>query len=140
MKTFLQLPSALSVLLIVAGCGEAGGQLVETTGSIQYEGKPLENATITFQPEGGLPAIGQSDASGNFQLKTRGDLGVSPGPAKVAITAVEVLDGGKEDSDVEMVTKTRSLIPEKYGNLKSSGLTANVEAGGESHFDFKLTK
>jgi hypothetical protein len=113
MKISLQLLSALAALLIITGCGGSGVQFVEATGTVQYDGKPIQNAIITFQPEGGMPAIGQSDAAGNFQLKTRGEMGVSPGPAKVAITAVEAIGDGGEASEVETVTKTRSLIPEK---------------------------
>jgi hypothetical protein len=59
--------------------------------------------------------------------------GVIPGRFAVAVTR---LDTGSISTTLAPPT---NLLPKKYGNPKTSGLTAKVAPGQENHFEFALT-
>jgi hypothetical protein len=67
--------SRLAALLPLAGC--TGGDKLPTvpvTGTVTYNGAPLEGATVSFLPkdqsEGARGASGTTDAQGKFKLET----------------------------------------------------------------------
>ncbi len=124
----------------VVGCGKGRPKTVPVTGTVTFDGKPVEGASVAFYPaEGGRPATGTTDAQGKFTLTTfeSGD-GALPGSYNVTVMKVS---GGEatadEDSDTEetlmgdMGSEGESLLPPKYANVKSSGLTVEVKAGME---------
>lgn len=126
----------------IAGCGGDRPTLANAGGKVTYNGSPLEGATVTFIPDSGPAAVGRTEADGTFTLKTRGQPGAAVGPGKVAITAVEQLieyEGDEEPSDEELEKMSKWLIPEKYGHILTSELTATVEEGEDNHFPFDLT-
>ncbi|QDU11529.1 DUF4198 domain-containing protein [Gimesia aquarii] len=113
------------------------------TGTVNFDGKPLEGATIVFRSSGGEPqaAVGRSNAEGAFQLRTfeDGD-GAIAGEHSVSITCVETEGppAGANLDEVDVVVKEVSLIPEKYGDLKKSGLSATVSPDKDNVFLFDL--
>ncbi|QDT98886.1 DUF4198 domain-containing protein [Gimesia aquarii] len=142
------------VLFISFGCTACSGtsedkwtkQRPETypvTGTVNFEGKPLEGATIVFRSSSGEPqaAVGRSNAEGEFQLRTfeDGD-GAIAGEHTVSITCVktEGPPAGANLDEVDVVVKEVSLIPEKYGDFKKSGLSAKVSKENENVFNFDL--
>lgn len=142
----------LPVVFAIAVCGcSSNPKTVEVTGTVTYDGKPVEGAIVTFGPtaEDGEAASAKTDASGNFTLSTfEKDDGAIPGKYNVGITKTESVGGmskdeehaaveaGKPVKQAELVAK----IPPKYGDPAKSGLTAEVTEGGENHFEFKLTE
>lgn len=146
------------ILVVQAGCGSKF-PLSPVTGTVTYQGNPVPQATVVFQPEGGPPATATTDAEGRFTMNTSGSVGVMPGNALVMITALEPLDHelnaanvdpdfGTEDpaafessltaADIEKMARRRSLIPAKYGHPQTSGLTAQVKPGERNDFPFDL--
>jgi hypothetical protein len=79
--------------LVAAGCagGPEGGdvKLAEGGGTVTYKGAPLAGAAVTFIPEKGPLATGQTDLSGKFKLSTGGMAGVAIGKCGVTVTAYE---------------------------------------------------
>ena len=82
----LKIRAGLSVgglaILFFAGCGSETkptidvGPTATVTGTVEMDGKPVANATVYFRPDGQKAfsgAIGITDASGKYELKT--DLG-----------------------------------------------------------------
>lgn len=136
------LTAAFAVLL--AGCGGGDGpKLVEASGTIMYDGKPLEDASIVFQPDGGPVSTGRTDSEGKFTLSTKGKPGAPVGSGPVAVTAVEMLTDETDESkmsDEEVANMSRWLIPEHFGNVKTSGLKATVPAEGTTDLHFELEK
>ncbi len=128
------------LLTLFAGCGGDSLSLVEVTGTVTYRGEPVPDANIILHPSEGPPATGTSDAQGSFALVTAGQPGAVPGPAKVAITAVEELKSIEPSEEhPEGVSEVRSLIPEKYSLIAATPLQVEVSASGENHFDWELT-
>lgn len=141
----------LVVLSLVVGC--AGGDsnaptLHPVTGTVTYNGDPLSNAQVTLvSDEGGLVAVGQSDAQGVFTVTTKGIDGAVSGNHQVAVVAMdgsggsEMPDEGSEEYAKMMSgegAKPESRIPEKYSNASTSGLTATVTEG-ENQITVELT-
>ena len=64
----------VGAMITIAGCGASNLPTTPVTGTITYDGEPLEGATVTLTPESGSvgsrSASGISDASGNFVLTT----------------------------------------------------------------------
>ena len=137
----------LSVLLVlvlvgVVGCGGEPGTAptVKVTGTVTYNGEPVEGASVAFIPENGRPASGTTDPSGKFTLSTfeSGD-GAVPGKHTVAISepSDDGEDGGEED--YSLPDDSAGRFPAKYADLTTSDFTADVAEGGENVFTFDMT-
>ena len=127
--------------VVTGGCQVTPLTAGMKTVTVTYNGDPLEGATVAFLPDAGQPAIGRTGADGRFTFKTRGQPGAAIGAGKVTVTAVEQLmefEGDGEPSPEELKNMSRSLVPEKYGHVRTSGLTAIVTADGENDFTFEL--
>jgi len=139
--------SAVALLVIAvlsaSGCGPKLPDRGQVFGRVTHDGRPVasdpENyveCEIRFWPlEGRRPALGQLDADGNYRLSSFGQNdGAIPGKYIVTIKAVKVhLPVGGNDGWLEWI------VPEKYENQETSGLTATVEPG-ENEINFDLPK
>lgn len=142
---------AVCILVFVAGCGGEDDKWaderptpVPATGTVLYQGEPVAEATVLFIPIGhNHAATALTDETGQFQLQTfdPGD-GAVPGEYKVTVRKVEVITaGGAAQDDVEAPPPVeRSLLPVKYADANTSGLTASVKDEGENTFNFELTE
>lgn len=141
--------SALSAI----GCGDGLG-LVEVVGTVSLDGKPLTSGRVSFFPEKGRPSSGQIDSEGRYRLATYqpGD-GALPGSYVVTVSSRQeseeppmyqsledemngVQSGGGKGSPGG--GRAKWLAPPRYANRTSSGLTAEVPAGG-GEIDFPLS-
>ena len=137
----------LLVLFAVAllGCGESGPKLYKSGGSVKFKGAALPGADVVFVPEdGSLPSIGRTDEQGRFDLRTGGKPGAPAGGYKVSVTAVRQKRAVSEAEAVGMTSEQiaanhETLIPVKYNNLITSGLTATVgKDAAANDFSFEL--
>jgi len=107
-------------LAAVSGCGPKHPETIPVNGSVALDGKPVEGAAVVFTPEEGKMATGTTDASGRFQLSTfQLDDGALPGTHRVTVAKTRV-----DPADPEKVV---FLVPKKYGNPATSGLTCDVQ-------------
>lgn len=118
--------------LVLLACGgltgcRRGPTLVPAEGRVVFEGKPLTTGAIMVQPEAGPAAQAKIQPDGSFRLGTYlpGD-GAIPGTATVRIICRQDLTQPGEER-----AYGRSLIPEKYGQFESSGLTVEIKTGME---------
>jgi hypothetical protein len=131
----------LCVLLIVGafGCGGSASRPYPVSGQVTYRKKPLAEAVVTFHPKTsqppGHPLSATTDAQGRFKLttKTPND-GASPGDYTVTV----VLREKRRDGDEE-VRNGRNLLPSKYSEPGTSGLTATVKPQDNVLEPFALT-
>jgi len=139
----------------LSGCGddEGIGQRYSVSGTVTYNGKPLEKGTINFQAVAtdGRSASGEiQDGAYRITTQSPGD-GALPGKYRVSVTAKEVdmakveatskKQGGTMPSKKELgraFQQAKRLIPAKYESPATSGLEAEVKEESNT-FEFTLT-
>lgn len=147
------LAAASAALLLglwgIGGCSDEGPRLVPAGGVVEYNGKPVEGAAVTFISENGPSAVGVSGPEGRFRLSTNGIDGVVPGKHTAVVIKME---GGaiKQQIDTTDPEKARtafvntsskppvSLLPERYANPQRSGLSVDVPAEGTDAIRLQL--
>jgi hypothetical protein len=120
----LPLLGAAMIMTAICGCGE-GPKLVPVTGVVTLDGKPLTEAGILFAPAeaGLLPASGQTDAQGRFQLTTLNRPGATAGSYRVTVVKQKI-----SMSDNPLVPPTvKWFTPQKYSLPETSGLHVSVD-------------
>lgn len=119
----------LCCLGLLLGCGDGQG-LVPVKGQVLLDGKPVEGAAVMFEPEsGGIPAMGVTDASGEFSLTTTGrGAGATPGPNGVSVSKQVLARPNRKVEEGEIVAM-KSETPEIYASPKTSGLSIEVKRG-----------
>lgn len=150
--------AVFAAALLLAGCGGSGRpDVVPAGGTVTYEGEPLANASVTFTPASGPPAVGTTDAQGKFTLRSGTQDGAVPGTHKVSVFAVDAqftppdnlpdpetdpegYHTAVEEAMNENPPSSKLLIPQRYTRPVTSGLSFDITEGGENQFDVKLTK
>jgi hypothetical protein len=88
--TMRRVATAAAVAGLLVGCGESGPALVPVHGTVTLNGKPLEGALVSFQPdasmEDAIPAEDVTGPNGNYKALTKGRSGVMPGKYKVVVS------------------------------------------------------
>jgi len=132
---------ACIALLPLLGCGEDDGigQRYPVSGKVTYKGEPLKAGNVAFLPDGeggsGRAASGVIKA-GYYTMttstSTTGD-GVLPGKYKVSINAnyTDMSEAVKQNGGMYQGSRFAGprikVIPEKYTNPATSGLTFEVK-------------
>lgn len=138
------LAACLTAAVAASGCSSGSDDELPReaiSGTVTFDGQPLERGSITFLPEGQLPTQGGAPiADGQYSIAQ--NEGLVPGNYHVAITSP--LGEGEKSKDTVtnapgMPAKApKDLIPAQY-NTKST-LKAEVKAGASNSFDFTLEK
>ncbi len=153
---------ALVTASLLGGCGKPKGTaVVPVSGTVTFDGKPIEGAVVMFVPvDKGETASGATDTQGKFTLNTASATtpGAVPGSYKVSVTktsigakvaapvmtqeesmkqAMEYVKGGFNKMGKKPEIKDE--LPAKYGSPDTSGLTAQVKDSGGNEFTFALT-
>lgn len=152
---------------LVVGCsrGPARPKTYPVSGTVTLNGQPVEGASVIFVPKdmaagvgaqatspGPQVATGETDAQGRYVLGTfaKGD-GAIPGDYLVkvfkfpkAAGATAGTSGGEEEyqppeEDAPPPPAPKNLLPERYANEQTSGLSFTVEAKSNT-FDIALTQ
>lgn len=134
---------AILCLAVALGCDRSpeGPDTVPVSGTVTYRGSPVEGANVIFHPTEGsastLASQSITDASGRFELSTHVGAGkfkpgVVPGNYSVVITKLDTA------SVSTTLAPPKNLLPQKYANANTSGLTANVAAAQKNSFEFSL--
>jgi hypothetical protein len=117
--------------VLVAGCGSGHPETAPVRGVITFDGKPLpafKNAAVIFTPKQGRAGKSViSPADGSFELTTyqTGD-GARLGAHAVAVSATVDDPAVKTEKAYPGV---RSVIPQKFADRDTSGLTIDVKPG-----------
>lgn len=122
--------AAILTCVLLIGCsGKVDAPPLGTvTGKVTLDGKPVTNAIVNFESANGQVAFGNTDPSGNYELKFRDGLkGAEVGMNKVRIETI---------LDAPPPAGYKDPIPAKYNSR--STLQMSVQAGKNTH-DFELT-
>ena len=144
MRTILFFLTIFTTVALV-GCGGSGGlATVKVSGIVTFDGEPLAGASVTFDPKTpgqGHEGFATTDANGRYQLSTAlgaADAGTTPGDYLVAIRKTEE-DPNAPPPARGFLPRTISVIPERYAQTGTSGLTATVENKRSNEINFALT-
>ena len=108
--------------LVVGGCNRAGGPAgtVSVSGTVRSAGKTIVQGTVNFAAkEGAASGTAAIGAEGKFTVK------LLPGAYRVAVIAKDGVDTMDEKGNP---VTAKSLVPEKYASIATSGLEAKVSA------------
>lgn len=94
----LGIVAAVSFVAACAGCGGDGLDRVGISGTVTYEGKPLEGAEVMFRPEYGPNAGGITDASGFYHVDK--SFGPVSGECEVRVTKMATPEGSNYVTNV----------------------------------------
>jgi hypothetical protein len=131
----MQIQSILIVsflLLGFSGCSEHPDH-VPVTVQINDTGKPVEGVSVTFVADDGSYATGFTDANGTAKMYTyKVNDGVKPGSYRIKLSKYEKAPAPADMYDPATDTaqpefKPALLVPKKYIDAATSGLTATIE-------------
>jgi len=144
-------------MFCLAGSGCSSGSAIPkafiVTGTVNYQGKPVDGAEVTFTPvtesKDTRAASGKTGADGKFTLKTYYDpqhelTGAIPGEYAVTVTKKDS-SGPSQAEMMEMmkagkpVPAPKDALPAKYATPQQSGLQRSVKAGEKNDFPLDLT-
>ncbi len=123
------------VALVGVGCGESDTvSRHDVTGTIQFDGQPVTEGTVTFlDPATSHAASGSLDESGNYLVQ------VPDGSYQVTVTPPleEVASSNPNIAGGEAFKQVEN-IPVKYHREMTTDLSAEVSSSA-TEFDFELT-
>lgn len=146
------LVSLLTCVLLAGGCSDGKPRRYEISGSVRFQGQPLDQGSIQFNPQlsGGYSHAGATDSpklspsgapirKGRFVVPK--SHGLAPGTYTVVISSGERGTDIRKEMDPEQAGGepypiARERIPAEY-NAKST-LKIEVKDGGPFTFDFDL--
>ena len=131
----------LMATFAITGCGGNVHELTPVSGKVTYMGAPLTFGCVTFQPELGRASRGAIQPDGTFTLNTPGEGdGAAVGLNKVRITCFESQDPRvQQGGEMGGGYLGKSLIPNKYKNYATSGITVEVKSGSNDPVIIELT-
>lgn len=145
MRRRVFLTSALALVGCGGGTNDPRGPV---KGRVTLGGKPVANATVTFESvAAGVAQTASTDDDGRYEFAAYNASGLPAGEYKVGVTAGRFMQPGEEvprfDPTVKPGTppakpKTPTTLPAKYAKPQTSGLTAEVKAGANDPCDFDL--
>ncbi len=120
------------------------------SGTVTYDGKPVDKGRVTFTPvsgegdSGGTSAMGPIESDGSYSLTTfnTGDGAMAGQHIVTVVVPIEDIDElNKPRPDGSIAYKLpKELIPQKYNDPKSSPLRNTVVAGENNKLDIELKK
>jgi hypothetical protein len=129
--------AGLLLLIVLPGCGR--GSRIPLQGEVSYDGKPIDNGTITFIPDSGgdekRPKAGTRIAGGKYAFEP--NFGPLPGRYQVQITWDWKTGRKISTGDADSRDETKQILPAKYN--QQTTLTAEVK-NGQPRQDFNLEK
>jgi hypothetical protein len=122
--------AALVLTLVVSGCGGSG--LVEVSGRLMHDGKPVPSTRVVFQPDdGSRRSTGVTNDDGYFTLQyAREQSGAKPGPCTVFVKYDMSIDEELHKIQPKASKELRKVI-DKYGDPKTSKLHYDITHSGQ---------
>ena len=126
---------------LATGCSDEYAGRMPVSGKVTLEGRPLSDATITFEPlDGQDTASGAAVEDGVYKVERKA--GLKPGKYVVRITAGDGVtpaneeEGGNPGGNTNILSRDR--IPADYS--ESSKQQIEVKSDGPNTFDFSIPK
>lgn len=124
-----------TLLVLGAGCGGGSGlDLHPVSGTVTFDGQPVEDGYITFRAQSGDPrGFAGPIKQGKYTAETFAK------PMKVSITAFRDVPGKfvQPAPDLPKEPAREQFIPARYN--EATELQADIPSGGNKQLDFSLT-
>ena len=136
MRVFCAMGAFALIIGLTVGCS-SGPATGDVSGTVTYDGKPIEHGSIAFYPENGNgPSTGGAIADGKYSVSK-----VPVGVMKVRISGAKDIKEHKMSYDEKAppVITASELLPPKYNDVKTTELRYDVQSGTQTK-DFNLTK
>lgn len=125
----------LLLALVSLGCSGSDGKL-PISGTVQFQGKPLNKGTIQFHPvdQSGITTFANGEIKeGSYSIAS--DKGLRPGKYKVMISSADAKE--KEPAAPgESGPPAKERIPKRYNS--ESQEFVEVKSGGDNKFNFDI--
>jgi len=143
--------TALAVVIGVVGCGQKGGALAyaNVSGTVTYNGRPLEKGQITFQTDGRAPTMmdivdgkfaGQAMVGSNkvavAAFRKAAQPRALPPTAQKQVKAYMAMNKGGGGSKGQFDPDMEDYIPDEWG--KATKQIRVIEAGAPNNFQFDI--
>ena len=123
---------------LIAGCGDRSGlDLAPVSGTVTYNGEPLDHGQVVFIPGEGVPgpsAVGEIGPDGSFRMKSADYDGAAVGTHKVTVHCRRPL----RPEEAKSLIIPELLIPARYASEEETPLSYTVEEG-DNELDLELT-
>ncbi len=132
----------LGLLFLTAGCGKKtphSTEHVKVSGKVLFKDKPLPGGRVTFVAvNGGFSASGPIDEKGHYEIQAPvGEVVIGVDNKMLAPKRgkpKEIAHPKRPDAGEEKpITGKYVIIPPKYSDPQTSGLTYTVTAGAQNH-------
>lgn len=121
-------------LILIVGCGPKHPSMASVKGKVLLNGQPMTSGSVGTVPTAGRGAHSDIHSDGTFELHTysAGD-GALIGKHKVAVVAYDATGGKTPESEYGKL-----IVPKRYANYETSGLTIDVQPGGNDDVVLEL--
>jgi hypothetical protein len=133
-------------LVFGQGCGKAVPPQGIVRGRVTFQQKPLtESANVVFSNvETGMEMMAPLASDGSYEVKTNKGNGLPPGNYQVTLTPMPNAPADQPEFFTPSGADTKSqpiktVIPARYQKAATSKLTATVNVGDNSPFNFDLS-
>lgn len=119
--------------LTMTGCGQKAVETGALGGKVTFDDTPVTTAKVQVQNESGAAFVANTNSEGKYSIST-------PLPVGKYTAIVVPNDEPPPAGSTEAPPKPKEFkdIPEKYRQLKTSGLTTTVNKGSNT-FDIPMT-
>ena len=127
MRTFPVCTVAFACLAVILGCGQ-GKSVVK--GKVTYKNQVLTSGEVHFVGSQGTPRSALIDPDGSFVVEDP-----PLGQVNVAVVAFENKEAGGptvEKGNSLALRRPANIIPPKYNDVKTSGLSYTLSAGTQT--------
>ena len=130
------------ILCGAVGCSDRE-EIGVIEGTVTYQGQPVSNATLFFRDhERGIHIMADLKDDGTYQVFTAGGRGLPLGQYRIAVVPSDTATVANPDTGEIQTSRAvagpRTTFPERYRDVRTSGLSTTVEEG-HNQFDIKLT-